>query len=476
MAATEAKGHGQHAGMWVYPDAATLSQDVSEKSKTTSSAFKMALVVTGILFVLAIIGFVVRAVDDGFDEIGPWGYYNAVFSMIFMVTSGAPLAACAFRFTKSHWRRPLSRVAELFSIVGILNLLMFIPMMIFLPSLDNPAGVVEGQMELRRSIWFEGPIGAPLAWDFVGVAFLVITAMAILWTSAVADMAESRSTATGFKGWLYRRLSGGWYGTKRQWNVQKAGLALLGAFYFMTVVFMHFVFSSDYAQSLIPGWKDSIFPVIYTVTSFQVSLGAILVALFVLRRWGGYEGYIGKSTFWSASKVLLGITLLWIYHMFAFFITFWYGRLEIEQNIIQYLITDTYSIIFILNALFSFVLPFAVLVWNPVRRTDWGPALAGLLVVIGGLLFNIRIFVASANAAPGEKLYAFFMEHVPAPVYPDVWDVFMVVGGLGGAVFIYLLSTRILPVLSLWEVKEGTLYQKWGKLFRGEYQILGKPE
>jgi hypothetical protein len=476
MAATEAKGHGQHAGMWVYPDAATLSQDVSEKSKTTSSAFKMALVVTGILFVLAIIGFVVRAADDGFDEIGPWGYYNAVFSMIFMVTSGAPLAACAFRFTKSHWRRPLSRVAELFSIVGILNLFMFIPMMIFLPSLDNPAGVVEGQMELRRSIWFEGPIGAPLAWDFVGVAFLVITAMAILWTSAVADMAESRSTATGFKGWLYRRLSGGWYGTKRQWNVQKAGLALLGAFYFMTVVFMHFVFSSDYAQSLIPGWKDSIFPVIYTVTSFQVSLGAILVALFVLRRWGGYEGYIGKSTFWSASKVLLGITLLWIYHMFAFFITFWYGRLEIEQNIIQYLITDTYSIIFILNALFSFVLPFAVLVWNPVRRTDWGPALAGLLVVIGGLLFNIRIFVASANAAPGEKLYAFFMEHVPAPVYPDVWDVFMVVGGLGGAVFIYLLSTRILPVLSLWEVKEGTLYQKWGKLFRGEYQILGKPE
>jgi hypothetical protein len=476
MAATEAKGHGQHAGLWIYPDAATLSQDISEKSKTTSSAFKTALVVTGILFVLAVIGFIARAADDGFDEIGPWGYYNAVFSMIFMVTSSAPLAACAFRFTKSHWRRPLSRVAELFSIVGILNLIMFIPMMIFLPSLDNPAGAVEGQMELRRTIWFEGPIGAPLAWDLVGVAFLVITAMAILWTSAMADMAEARNTATGFKGWIYRRLSGGWYGTKRQWNVQKAGLALLGAFYFMTVVFMHFVFSSDYAQSLIPGWKDAIFPVIYTVTSFQVSLGAILVALFILRRWGGYEGYIGKSTFWSASKVLLGITLLWIYHMFAFFITFWYGRLEIEQNIIKYLISDTYSIVFILNALFSFVLPFAVLVWNPVRRTDWGPALAGLLVVIGGLLFNIRIFVASANAAPGEKIYAFFMEHVPAPVYPDIWDVFMVVGGLGAAVFIYLLSTRILPVLSLWEVKEGTLYQKWGKLFRGEYQILGKPE
>ena len=124
--------------------------------------------------------------------------------MIFMVTSGAPLAACAFRFTKSHWRRPLSRVAEIFSIVGILNLLMFIPMMIFLPDLENPAGAVEHQMELRRSIWFAGPIGAPHAWNMAGVAFLVITAMAILWTSAVADMGEARRTATGFKGWLYR--------------------------------------------------------------------------------------------------------------------------------------------------------------------------------------------------------------------------------------------------------------------------------
>jgi len=476
MAASETKGHGQHAGMWVFPDASTISQDVSEKSRTMAKPFTMALVVTGILFILAIVGFIARAADDGFDEIGPWGYYTAVFSMIFMVTSGAPLAACAFRFTKSHWRRPLSRVAEIFSIVGILNLLMFIPMMIFLPDLENPAGSVEHQMELRRSIWFAGPIGAPHAWNMAGVAFLVITAMAILWTSAVADMGEARRTATGFKGWLYRTLAGGWYGTKRQWNVQKAGLALLGAFYFMTVVFMHFTISSDYAQSLIPGWKDSIFPVLYTVTSFQVSLGAILVALFILRRWGGYEGYIGKSTFWSASKVLLGITLLWIYHLFAFFITFWYGRLEIEQNIIKYLIVDTYAIIFLLNMAFSFVLPFAVLVWNPLRRSDWGPSLAGLLALIGGLMFNIRIFVGSANAAPGEKLYHHFMEHVPAPAYPDIWDVFMVIGGLGAAVFIYLLSTRILPVLSIWEVKEGTLYQKWGKLHRGEYLVLGKPE
>ena len=462
--------------MWVFPDASVMSQDVSEKTRSMPQRFTMALIVTGILFIVGIIGFIARAAEDGFGEIAPWGYYMAVFSFVFMISSGAPLVAVAFRFTKSHWRRPLSRVAELFAIVSILNLLMFIPLMFLLPDLANPAGAVEGQMELRRTIWFEGPIGSPHAWDLLGVMFLAITSTAILWLSATPDMAESRSTATGFRGWLYNRLAGHWYGTKRQWNAQKAGLALLGAFYFMTMIFVHFEISSDYAQSLIPGWKDSIFPVIYSVTSLQMSLSAILVTLFIMRRWGGYEGYVGKSTFWSASKVLLGVTLLWVYHLFAFFITFWYGRLEVEQNIIKYLIVESYSIIFLLNLVFSFAAPFALLIWNPVRRSDWGPSLAGLFVIIGGLMFSIRIFVGSANAAPGAEIYHSILEHVPSPVYPDIWDVFMVLGGIGAAIFVFLAATKVLPLLSLWEVKEGALYQKWGKFMRGEYLILGKPE
>ena len=476
MAAVEAKGHGQHAGMWVFPDAKAMSADLSVKTRSMPRPFTIALMVTGVLFIVGIVGFVARAVDDGFGEIAPWGYYMAVFSLVFMISSAGPLVVVAFRFTKSHWRRPLSRVGELFSIVGVLNLLMFIPLMFLLPALENPEGVVEGQLTLRRTIWFEGPIGAPHAWDLLGVASLAVTSLAILWLSAMPDMAESRGTATGFRGWVYNRLAGHWYGTKRQWNTQKAGLALLGAFYFMIMIFVHFEISSDYAQSLIPGWKDSIFPVIYSITSLQMALGAILVVLFIMRRWGGYEGYIGKSLFWSASKVLLGVTLLWVYHLFAFFITFWFGRLEVEQNIIKYLVLETYGWVFLTNLIFSFVAPFSVLLWNPVRRSAWGPALAGLLVIIGGLAFNIRIFVGAANAAPGSEIYNSFLEHLPPPVYPDVWDVFMVVGGIGAAVFVYLAATKLLPLLSLWEVKEGAMYQRWGQFMRGEYMVLAKPE
>ena len=466
-----ANGHN-HAGMWVFPRAEEMTRDVTGKTFALPQKMAIALVLSGVLLVLGLIGFIVRSVDDGFGDHGPWGYYAAIFSFLFMITGAAPLAAVAFRFTKSHWRRPLSRISELFSVVSIFTILMFIPLMLVLPSIKNP-GSGEDQLEIRRTIWFEVPIGAPHVWDVLGVIFLALTGLFILWLSATPDMAEARLTATGFRRKLYGLLAGHWYGTKRQWNTQKAGLAMLGAFYFMFLIYVQFIIVTDYAMSLVPGWKDSILPPLYSVTSFQSSLGLILIVLFILRRWGGYREYIGIAPFWSASKILLGLTLLWTYHLFSFFITYWYGRLEVEQNIIKYFLVESYGGVFAANFFFGFVMPFLILLWNPVRKTDWGPAMAGLSAVVAALLFNLRMLVGAFNAG---DIYDIGLEAVPPAAWPDVWDVFMVLGGLGLAALVYLAATRVIPVLSLWEIKEGAKYQRMDTLIRGRYLVLAKPE
>ena len=462
------------ADMWVFPEASQVTREVSERTSAMPVAFGIGLTVSGLLLGLGIIGFVIRSMSDGYGAHGPWGYYAAVFAFVFMVTGTAPLAASIFRVTKSHWRRPLTRVSELFSLVGIFNILLFIPLMFVLPNFRNP-GAAENQLDLRRSIWFEVPIGAnaPQWLDLLGIAGMALCALVILWMSAVPDMAQARLQATGFRRSLYGVLAGHWHGTKSQWLNQKAGLAMLGAFYFMLLVFMQFTISSDYAQSLIPGWKDSIFPVIYTITGFQSSLGLILVIMFVLRRWGGYQGYIGVSMFWSASKLLLALSLLWGYHMFAFGLTYWYGRLEVEQNILKYLLFQSYGWIFLGNMIFSLFLPFFILLWNPLRRSDWGPALAGLSALIGAFLFCWRIFVGAFNAG---DVYNIGLEKVPPMVGPDLWDVLIVLGGLGGAVFIYLLGSRLIPFMCVWEIKEGAMYQHMGTFMRGRYLVLAKPE
>lgn len=465
-------GHN-HAGMWVFPKAEEITGDMAAKTTAMPRPFVLAMSAAGVLFVLGVIGFIARAGIDGFNDYTAWGYYATSFFFVFMVTSAAPLAAVAFRFTKSHWRRPLTRVSELFAVVGILNAILFIPLLMVMPAINNPDQVGEHTLELRRTIWFEVPIGAPYWWDMLGVAFLGVTSLAILWLTSMPDLAECRYTSTGLRRKLYGFLAGHWYGAKRQWEIQKAGIAILGAFYFMFLIYVHFIISTEFAQSLVPGWKDSIFPPLFSLTSFQSGLGLILVVLYVMRRWYGYEEYIGISTFWSASKLMLAFTLLWAYHTFAFFITFWFGRLEVEQNIIKYLIVQSYGAVFVANLFFTFAAPFLILLWNPVRKTAWGPALAGVSALIGAFLFNLRIFVGSFNAG---NIYGIGLDNVPRPVYPDVFDVFLLLGGVGAAALFYLAATKIVPLMSVWEVKEGTKYQSMGTFVRGEYLILAKPE
>ena len=467
-----AAGEHGYAGMWVFPTPEGITRDVADKTAAVPRRFALAMTFAGVLFVLGIIGFLARAVDDGFGEHEPWGYYAAIFSFLFMVTGAAPLAAVAFRFTKSHWRRPLSRISEMFAVVGVLTTLMFIPLLVVLPSINNPDLGPE-ELEIRRTIWFEVPIGAPHAWDILGVLFLAVTGLAILWLSAMPDLAECRLTATGLRRRICSALAGHWYGSKRQWMAQKAGLAMLGAFYFMLLIYVQFIISTDFAMSLVPGWKDSIFPPLYSITGFQSALGMILVVLYILRRWGGYQDYIGIAPFWSASKILLGFTLLWTYHTFAFFVTFWYGRLEVEQNIIKYFFIQSYGGAFGANFFFSFVMPFLILLWNPVRKTAWGPALAGLAALSGAFIFNLKTFVGAFNAG---DIYGIGLVTVPGPAWPDVWDVFMVIGGLGAAAFIYMAATRFIPILSVWETKEGAKYQRMETFIRGEYLVLAKPE
>ena len=486
--AHDAHEHG-HFGpeMWVIPESTGLVADVAVKQRSTPSLFRVAFLAAAGLTALGVIGFVLKAVTVGFSDHRAWGFYIAAFAFVFTLSASAPLAACAFRFTKSHWRRPLSRIAELFSLVSVVNILLFIPALIALPDIGIMTG--SGEAMVRRSIWFQ-ELANPSGWLLASMVGLAVCSLGILWLAAMPDMAQSRAQMTGFRASLYRTLAGGWYGTKRQWQIQKAGLAVMGALYFMLVVFVQFLIVSDFAMAMIPGWKDSILPPFYTVISFQSGLALILLVAYAMRRWGGYRDYIGQAPFWAASKVLLGLTLLHTYHLFAFFITYWYGRLEVETAILRYLMFDSYLGLFWAQLFFTFFIPFPILVSNHARREGWGAPLAAIFIVIGLMLWHIRIFAAAFAAAPATDeigglyfipteafaLPALSLAHLPAATFPDLWDIFMILGAIGIVPLVFRIGAMLLPPLSLWEMKEGAMYQRVDTLFRGRYLVLAKPE
>ena len=448
-----------------------VTQELVGRVFTTSTAFMVTMLVFGVLFVLGIVAFIVKA-SDGFEDRSNWGYYIATFSFLITVFGSAPIVAIAFRITRNHFRRAASRASEMFSLVGVLSVLMFIPMIAMLPSFEG-----------RRSIWFEVPFHGSLPGysDFAAVIVLVVCGLALLYISALPDMAAVRERGAGtIRGILYTPLVKHWRGTERQWAVHKGLIAILGALYFMMLIFVHLLVSADFSLAMVPGWIDSIMPAHHALAGLQSGLAAVVLAAFLLRTFGGYKEYIGRDFFWSCSKLLLAMSLLWGYFWFAEFNTFWYGRKPEEQANINFLMVEAYALPFYMNMFGNFLIPFGMLIWNHVRRCIIGPTIASCFILVGTLFMMIRFYVpASSIEDLGVHSIVQTAEAHPeqlAPIWPGGLDILFILGGISGALFIFMLGTRLLPVLSVWEIKEGLLYQVMRPLIRGRYLVLGKPE
>jgi hypothetical protein len=442
----------------------TITQHALLQMSSTGRRFWVAVLILGVLFALGIVGFIIRA-TGGFDDRVPWGYYAATFGFLFTAVQTAPMVAIAMRMVKANWGKPLVRASELFALASILNLLIFIPLMFLIPSLQG-----------RSSLWVSAPIGAPHTWDLLVVLFLVICSLGILYTSLLPDLAAIRDHAEpgSFRQRFAARLSPFWQGTQRQWRLMRSALTILGGLYFMFIIFGHALLSTDIAESLVPGWKDSIFPAFHALSGLQSALAIVIVTLFCLRTFGGYKNQIHVEQFWHLSKIMMAFCLLWFYFWFSEFITYWYGRMPTEQNLLKYLMFDTYRFPFLMAFFFSFVVPFfGILLWKPFRKSIIGPTIAAVFILIGMFFDRIRIYVASFGVR--DSLGHEFDTIYPATL-PGAPDIFIMIGGIAGSALIYLLATRLIPPIALWEMKEDLLLRRVKKFLRREVTVLGKPE
>lgn len=438
-----------------------VTQDLLGRLFRASPRFWGVVVLLGILFALGIAGVVVR-VQGGFADRAPWGYYAATFAFLLTAFQGAPIVSLATRMVKGHWRRPLARASEMFAVVGILSALMFLPLLALLPPVQG-----------RRSIWFEWPVGAPYLYDALAVLFLAVCGLGLLYTAALPDLAAARDHATGSRRGLFARLALHWQGTSGQWWAQRATLGFFGAFYLLFFVFTHLLVSSDFLLSMVPGWKDSLFPAFHALGGLQSAVAITIVAIGLLRWAGGLKDYVGVEQTWGLSKLLLALSLLYAYFIWSGFLTFWYSKAPGEQAVLTLLMFGPYQALFFTAFGLNFVLPFLILLWNVARKSVLGPFLAGVSVLIGTFADRLRFYVAAFSV---ENIKAHELEHIPAARLPDGADILIMAGMVAGAVLLYMLATRLVSVVSIWELKELLHYRVVRPFMKTRVVVLAKPD
>lgn len=427
--------------------------------RTGRGATVVWLIVLVVLLVVGI-GALVGLVISGPEPRSKWGYAAAVLAFLMSTSQAAPVLAFATRFAKGYWAIPLRRAAELHTVAGLITTPLFIVLLFQLPEWHG-----------RWSIWFDWP-GAPQLWDGIAIVLLTLAGLALLYLGALPDLAAARDRgATGLRAALVPR---GWVGSQRQFSVLTRGLVVLGAFYLMWFVFVHVFLVSDLAISLVPGWKSAIIGPYHALSSLQGGVAMVLVTLWLLRRFGGLERYIGVDPFWGAAKLLLGLSLLWFYFTWSELLPSWYWRLPESMTVLGLLMFGPYLGFFIVSVLLNWISPFFLLIWNPIRVSINGPASVGALVLVGNLVDRMRIYAAAWSVA-GPVGQHLDLEHLPATSYPDLAGLLIVVGALAGVALLYLLAMRFLPPISLWEYKTSLLLRAERPYVQTEVAVVAKP-
>lgn len=459
------ESHSSHGELWT---AEAVTKDLVAKHSQTGSMFKGVLLITGIMLLLGIIGVVLR-LSSGVSNTALWGYHAGVLAFLLSTASAAPMVAVGPRIAKAHWRRPLSRAAEMWSVAGLISLLMFIPLLWALPSLDNG----------RRSFWFwhEGEVFgySPHLWSTLAILGLVVLGFMLLWVSSLPDLAYFRDHGTGNAKKWGQRLAGGWMGTSQQWFFLHHRMGILGALYFIMLITVHFFITVDFLMTLVPGWIDALYPATFTANSLQAAFATTMLTMWALKKFGGYDEYFGYDQFWVLGKLMFASSLLWVWFWFSSFNVFWYGKKPNEQFVLTLFVSGPYVWVFFVTFATVFLIPMWTMIWNPVRRSEWGPPIIAVSVLIGTFLDRIRLFVASYSVS-GNSGDIHSVPGVPSFHGPDGIDVLIIVGALGGAVFLFLLMSRVFPIMNIWEQRELTLYKRHKKFHRTEVLVLGKPD
>jgi len=261
----------------------------------------------------------------------------------------------------------------------------------------------------------------------------------------------------------------------------------LGGLYFMMLVFAHTIVAYDFAESLVPGWHDSIWPAWHALSGLQAGLATVIITLFVVRSAAGLKDYIGVDQFWGLAKLMLALCLLWGYFWWSGFIIYWYGKAPVEENVLHLFMLGPYKMFFFGSFFLSFLIPaFGILIWNPFRRSILGPTVAATLILIGTFSDRIRMFVASYNVGiPGQsspealdliqtspKEFAL----ITSTTLPSGADLLMMMGALAAALLVYLLATRLLPLINIWEAQEGLILQEVRSFHKVDLKVVAKPE
>jgi molybdopterin-containing oxidoreductase family membrane subunit len=361
-----------------------------------------------------------------------WGVYITNFVFFIGISHAGTLISAVLRVTKAEWRRPITRCAELITVI-----VLFFGVGSVLIDLGRP----DRMLYVIRYAQFQ----SPLLWDVISIGLYLMASSIYLYVALVPDIAILRDHA-GRRGWLYRILAVGYAGTEQQHRRLEKTIAFMAVLVIPVAVSVHTVVSFVFAMTIQPMWHSAIFGPYFVAGAIFSGIAALILAMGLIRRFYHLEEYLKPIHFNNLGILLLVMTLLWFYFTLAEYITVIYGREPVQMAIFWSKVTGTYAPYLWGMFLFCFLIPLPILSFRK-TRTVLGTSLASTSVMIGMWLERFVIIVPTLTR---QRLV------MGSPSYWPTWVEWSIMAGcFSFFIFLYLMFTKFFPIVSVWEMREG---------------------
>ena len=426
------------------PTARTISDDLLRPLLRTSWRFYLLVAFLGGIVLTGLCTWIYQ-MWMGFGMTGInnpifWAFYITNFVFWIGISHAGTLISAILRLVNAGWRRPVTRCAEVITVFALMIGAMFPIIHLGRPWLFFWLVPYPNQ----RMIWPN--FRSPLVWDFFAINTYLTGSVLFLLLPMIPDFALVRDRTIGLRSRIYGALALGWKGTPKQWHRLESAMSIMAIAIIPVAVSVHTVVSFDFSMAPVPMWHSTMFGPYFVAGAIFSGIAALIIAMAALRKFLHLEAYLHPVHFQNLGKLLLLMSLLWGYFVFAERLTIWYGNDTAEVAVLNVTQQGSFAPLYWTMVVCNFVLPLFILSQKRLR-TIAGCVIAACGVCVGMWLERFLIVVPSL----GHKFLPYAWGHYrPRPV-----ELVITISTFAAMTLLYTLFSKFVPIISIWELKVG---------------------
>jgi molybdopterin-containing oxidoreductase family membrane subunit len=368
-----------------------------------------------------------------------WGFEITNFVWWIGIGHAGTLISAILLLLNQKWRNSINRFAEAMTLFAVACAGMYPILHLGRPWLAYWLVPYPNTMNVQPQF------RSPLVWDVFAVSTYATVSLLFWVLGMIPDLGTLRDRSRNrLLRAFYGAVAMGWRGSSRHWNVYETATLLLAGLATPLVLSVHTVVSFDFTIAIVPGWHSTFFPPYFVAGAIYSGFAMVLVLAIPLRAVYGLQGLITARHLENSAKVMLATGQIVAYAYILETFIAWYSGNVYEQAVFWNRMTGPYAVQYwTLVACNIVTLQF---LW--VKRVRSSPPLlfvASLIVLVGMWLERYVIIVSSLSQ---EYIPAFW-----ANFSPTRWDWATYVGTIGLFLFLFFLFIRLLPMISIFEVR-----------------------